>query len=103
MPTRDWDGSVAAPVATATVEITGGPADAAMFSAPSLTIAPGTRVTWVNKAQSAQMVSGEDLRFDDSGWIEPGGSFSLAFDEPGTFRYRCAPHPRMEGTVVVAG
>ncbi|MCC2629636.1 MAG: Copper binding protein plastocyanin/azurin family, partial [Thermomicrobiales bacterium] len=40
--------------------------------------------------------------FDDSGLIEPGDSFRQTFDEPGTYRYRCGPHPGMTGVIVVS-
>jgi plastocyanin len=88
--------------ATARIEIVGGEASGAHFSPPSLTVAPGTRVTWTNRAASPHMVSGDDLAFADSGWLAPGNSFSLTFTEPATFRYRCGPHPWMTGTVVIA-
>lgn len=48
------------------------------------------------------MVSGDELDLSDSDWIEPGQSFSLTLTETGTFYYRCGPHPRMTGTVIVA-
>ncbi|HJT91480.1 MAG TPA: plastocyanin/azurin family copper-binding protein [Mycobacterium sp.] len=102
VPTRDWQAIPSAPAAMAIVEIVGGEANGAVFAPPSLTVAPGTQVTWFNNAKSAHMVSSDELSFDDSGWIAPGGSFSHTFTEPGKFNYRCGPHPWMEGTVVVA-
>jgi plastocyanin len=102
VPTRDWDGTSLASVESATVEIMGGAAQDSFFSPPTLRITPGTRVTWINNAKSAHMVSGDDLAFDDSGWLEPGESFSQIFDGPGEFHYRCGPHPWMEATIVVA-
>ena len=87
--------------ATKDVEIVGGEANMALFSPPTLAVEPGTRVTWTNRASSPHMVSIDDLAFDDSGWIEPGGSFSQIFAEIGTFQYRCGPHPWMTGTIVV--
>jgi plastocyanin len=47
------------------------------------------------------MVTGDDLAFDDSGPLVPGASFTATFDEPGTYRYRCGPHPQMVGEIVV--
>jgi plastocyanin len=37
----------------------------------------------------------------DSGLFSPGGSVSLKFDKPGSYRYFCTVHPWMEGTVNV--
>ena len=91
------DATLAVSEAARTVEIL----DAWSFQPYSLEIAPGDTVTWVNNSEAAHTVTGDDLAFDDSGLIEPGGSFSLTFDEPGTFHYKCAPHPGMVGVIVV--
>jgi plastocyanin len=58
-------------------------------------------VTWINKSEAAHTVTGDDLAFDNSGVIKPGDSFSITFDEPGTFHYTCGPHPGMFGVIVV--
>ena len=59
-------------------------------------------MTWVNHSDVAHTVAGDDLAFDDSGLIEPGDSFRQTFDEPGTYRYHCGPHPDMTGEIVVS-
>jgi plastocyanin len=59
-------------------------------------------VTWVNKSEIAHTVTGDDLSFDDSGVIEPGELFRHTFDQPGTYRYHCSPHPGMSGVIVVS-
>lgn len=94
-------GAASAAVEASTVEIVGGPADASTFQPAALTVAPGTAVTWVNHSDAAHTVTGDDLAFDDSGLIDPDQSFSRTFEEPGAFRYRCGPHPWMEGVIVV--
>jgi plastocyanin len=76
--------------------------DSWSFSPASLTIEPGTTVTWVNRSTFAHQVTAEDLNFEDSGLIEPGDSFTITFTEPGTYHYRCSPHPGMEGEIVVS-
>lgn len=86
-----------APKETLTIEIV----DPWMFQPSSLEIPAGATVTWVNRSDVAHTVTGEDLAFDDSGLIEPGASFSQTFDEPGTYRYHCGPHPDMTGVIVV--
>jgi plastocyanin len=73
-----------------------------IFQPVTLETAPGTTVTWLNRSSIAHTVTVDDLAFDDSGLIEPGESFSLTFDEAGTYDYRCSPHPGMEGAIIVA-
>jgi plastocyanin len=89
---------LAVPEKTLTVEIV----DAWAFEPYSLEVAPGTSVTWVNNSDAAHTVTGDDLAFDDSGLIELGDSFRQTFDQPGTYRYKCGPHPGMTGVIVVA-
>jgi plastocyanin len=91
------DAALAAPDETLTVEIV----DPWVFQPRSLEVPPGATVTWVNNTDMAHTVTGDDLTFDDSGLIEPGDSFHQTFDEPGTYRYRCGPHPDMTGVIVV--
>ena len=83
------------------VEITGGATDAWTFAPTSLTVPVGATVVWENPSDAAHTVTGDDLMFDDSGLIDPGQSFRQAFADPGTYHYRCAPHPWMEGVIVV--
>jgi plastocyanin len=87
-----------APEETLTVEIL----DTWTFQPYSLEVPPGAMVTWVNNSDVAHTVTGDDLAFDDSGVIDPGDSFSQTFDEPGTYRYKCGPHPGMMGVIVVS-
>lgn len=97
MGTRDGAAARADSRAEETVEIL----DAFVFAPHALEIAPGDTVTWVNHSAASHTVTGDDLAFDDSGPIAPGDSFSITFDEPGTYAYRCGPHPGMVGEIVV--
>jgi plastocyanin len=72
-----------------------------VFAPTSLDIAVGATVTWVNRTDTTHTVTGDDLAFDDSGPIAPGESFSTTFEHPGTYPYRCGPHPGMVGEIVV--
>lgn len=71
----------------------------------TLTIAPGTTVTWVNEEGNRHRVrstSGPD-EFD-SGDIEPGDTFSFTFRAEGTYAYRderARDDTAYQGTVVV--
>lgn len=89
--------TLSAPGEALTVEIL----DTWTFQPDSLEVLPGATVTWVNNSDMAHTVTGEDLAFDDSGLIEPGDSFSQTFDKPGTYHYKCGPHPEMMGVIVV--
>jgi plastocyanin len=91
------DADLAAPGETRTVEIV----EPWVFQPHSLVVPLGAIVSWVNKTDVAHTVTGDDLAFDDSGVIEPGASFRQTFDQPGTYRYRCGPHPGMTGVIVV--
>jgi plastocyanin len=35
--------------------------------------------------------------------FDPGRSFNVRFDQPGTYTYVCTLHPGMGGTIVVTG
>jgi plastocyanin len=97
MTIGNGSGAQAASDLRATVEIVDGYA----FQPFSLEVAPGTTVTWINASRVAHTVMSDDLAFDDSGPIDPHGRFSATFELPGTYHYRCGPHPGMEGIIVV--
>jgi plastocyanin len=72
------------------------------FDPPNATVAPGTSVTWVNDDQVPHTATANDGAFD-SGTLQPGQSYSFAFDKPGTYTYHCNIHPDMTATVSVSG
>ena len=72
------------------------------FNPPNATVAAGTTVTWVNNDQTAHTVTADDGTFD-SGTLQPGQSYSFAFDKAGTYAYHCNIHPDMTATVTVSG
>jgi plastocyanin len=71
------------------------------FAEPTLEVAAGTRVSWVNDDPTEHTVTSEDGSFD-SGPIEPGEGYAVRFADAGEFPYVCAIHPDMRGTVVVS-
>ena len=71
------------------------------FAPDEVHVASGTDVTWTNVDPAPHTVTDEGGAFD-SGTLDPEGSFSFRFDRPGTYRYACAIHPTMRGTVHVA-
>jgi len=71
-----------------------------MYSPKELTVAVGTKVTWVNDDQVPHTVSEVNKVFR-SGALDTGDSFSYTFLIPGTFEYFCILHPQMIGNVRV--
>ena len=68
---------------------------------PSILEVPvGARVTWVDDDPAPHTITADGGGFD-SRQLDPGATFSLAFDSPGNFTYHCEIHPTMVGTVVV--
>lgn len=70
------------------------------FVPATVTVKRGTSVTFKNDDQVAHTVTDDASAFD-SGFIEPGASYSRTFDTAGTITFHCLPHPWMKGTVVV--
>ena len=72
------------------------------FSPPSVTIATGGKITWLNQGQTSHDATADDDSFA-TGTLEPGKLKSETFKEPGTYSYICTIHPQMEGTIEVVG
>lgn len=70
------------------------------FSPNRVEIKVGESVMWANTDELAHTATADGKAFD-SGFINPGTSFSFTFTAPGTYTYFCKPHPFMKGTVVV--
>jgi len=74
------------------------------FSPISLTVAPGTKVTWTNHDDVPHtVVSSDDPHAFKSPPLDTDDSFSIVFSKPGVYKYFCSVHPMMVGTVVVRG
>ena len=72
------------------------------FGPTTLTVAPGTTVIWTNNDDDPHtVVSASDPKLMKSPALDTGETFSYIFDKPGTYKYFCTVHPRMQGTVVV--
>ena len=70
------------------------------FDPPTLTVAAGTTVTWVNQDEEPHTATSADGKFSSPA-LDTNESFSFRFDAPGTYAYFCAVHPHMRGTIVV--
>ena len=62
----------------------------------------GTAVTWTNMDPVSHTTTSDDNAWD-SGPLATGASHTVALTQPGTYKYHCAIHPFMVGTVVVQG
>lgn len=72
------------------------------FGPTELTVPVGTKVTWTNDDSDTHTVTSEaDPKVLKSPPLDTGDSFAFTFDKPGTYRYFCSLHPRMQGTIVV--
>ena len=93
-----------APLATAGKADANGKAAVAIegfaFAPATVEATVGQKVTWENHDPAEHTVTGEDEGFD-SGTLAAGAAFEATFDAPGEYRYICALHPGMKGTVVV--
>ena len=70
------------------------------FKAPSLTVKPGTTVTWTNGDDIPHTVVSKDGVFK-SKVLDTGARFTFTFAKPGHFGYFCSLHPHMTGAIVV--
>jgi plastocyanin len=73
------------------------------FAPQVLKIKPGTTVTWVNREKRTN----HSILFEQENMLEsdrlfPGETYQRTFDKPGTYSYRCGPHPEMLGVIEVA-
>jgi len=71
-----------------------------MFTPASLTVKPGTTVTWVNEDEEPHTVLSSSGLFRSHA-IDTKESFSYTFDKPGEYHFICTIHPQMMGKVIV--
>lgn len=71
------------------------------FDAPTVTVAPGATVTWVNDDDDPHTIVAEDGKSFRSRTLDTGDRFAFTFMRPGTYAYFCSVHPHMTGKVVV--
>ena len=70
------------------------------FSRPTLTVPPGTIVTWLNRDDDVHTVVSTTLAFKSAG-LETDEAYSYKFTKPGVYEYFCTLHPLMTGKVIV--
>jgi plastocyanin len=93
---------VPAPAASATAAAKAAAVDTKDFAyvPATLTVAVGQKVTFKNSDAIAHTVTADDKSFD-SGNMDGGATWSHIFDKAGTYKYTCAYHAYMHGTIVV--
>ena len=72
------------------------------YEPSTLTVAVGTRVTWINRDDVPHTVTStaKPLAFK-SGTLDTDDKFTHTFTTPGTYEYFCAVHPKMTAKVIV--
>jgi len=70
------------------------------FGPATLTVAPGTTVTWINHDDIPHTVVSTDSVFK-SKVLDTDEKFSFTFTKAGTYPYFCSIHPKMTGQVAV--
>lgn len=70
------------------------------FEPPSLTVAPGAKITVHNDDSSTHTLTADDGRFN-TGIIPPGQTATIQVSSVGTFPYHCNIHQFMHGSLVV--
>jgi plastocyanin len=71
-----------------------------VFQPSEVTIAPGTKVTWINKDDAPHTATSTDKKFG-SGGLDTGDKFSYVFNDKGDYPYFCALHPHMKAHITV--
>ena len=89
------DVQASAPAPAATVHIAN-----FTFTQPTITVRPGTTVTWINDDDIPHTIAAQNLSFK-SKVLDTGDKFSMTFAKVGQFGYYCSLHPHMTGRVIV--
>jgi plastocyanin len=70
------------------------------FAPQTVTVRPGTQVTWTNRDDIPHNVVSSDNKFKSKA-LDTNDQFSFTFNEAGTYEYFCGLHPRMTGKIIV--
>ena len=93
----------AVPAASTPAPVAGDPqVVSADFSSirPTLTVAVGATVTWINHDDIVHTVTSQEKRFASSP-LDTNDHFSFRFTTPGIYNYDCAIYPIMTGQIIV--
>jgi len=70
------------------------------FAPKETTIAPGTRIIWINHDETPHTVTSKDKSFSSKG-LDTDDKFEHTFSGEGDFTYYCTLHPFMTAVVHV--
>jgi plastocyanin len=70
------------------------------YGPKEVTVAPGTKVVWVNHDETPHTVTSNDKSFASKG-LDTDDKFEHTFASEGDFGYLCTVHPYMTGVVHV--
>ena len=70
------------------------------FAPKEITVAPGTRITWINKDETPHTISTTDKSFMSKA-MDTDDKYEYTFVKEGDFSYFCTLHPFMTGIVHV--
>jgi plastocyanin len=70
------------------------------YGPKEITIAPGTKVVWINHDETPHTVTSTDKSFGSKG-LDTDDKFEHTFASEGDFSYICTVHPFMTGVVHV--
>jgi plastocyanin len=70
------------------------------FEPRERTVPVGASVAWTNSGNAPHTTTALDGLWD-SGTLDPGGTFTVLFDMPGTYAYQCVIHPDMQAIITV--
>jgi plastocyanin len=72
------------------------------FTPAQITVAPGTKVTWINNDDIPHMiVDATNPQVMKSLPLDTNDRFSFTYAKAGAYPYFCGLHPHMQGTVIV--
>lgn len=70
------------------------------YGPKEITVAPGTKITWINHDETPHTVTSNDKSFGSKG-LDTDDKFEHTFATEGDFNYICTLHPFMTGVVHV--
>lgn len=70
------------------------------YTPQQVTVKAGTTVVWTNGDDIPHTVTSSDNKFRSKA-LDTDDKFSFTFTTPGTYKYFCALHPHMTGSIVV--
>lgn len=73
-----------------------------IFMPQTFVVPLGTKVQWFNDDNTVHTVTADSGTFD-SGPLQPGGRFAVAFTQAGTYSYHDNKNPNNVGTIIVVG